>query len=176
MDGLPQFKGLKLTQDPKMEVLRRKWGVRRVLVDRGSDKLLVGQLGKIGWGGNSGFQALNLTVQFGVRKIILVGYDMRVDGQLHWHPDHGRGMNNPTAKNVERWRRVTDEAWEILKALEVEVVNVSKITALSRYPVVSWENAIEDLRRVSDKKSARRKAVRRIVGGRREEMAPAQGG
>ena len=45
------------------------------------DCIVNGQIG--------GYQAINLAVNFGVNKILLIGYDMRVvDGRSHWHGDH----------------------------------------------------------------------------------------
>lgn len=116
--------------------------MRRIKVVRGEDRLLVGEFGVIGWGGNSGFHALNLAVQFGVKSIALVGYDMRCDRGLHWHGKHVQGLNNPTSGNVERWRRVTDEAAPVLAALGVRVVNCSPISALVNYPKMTLSEAL----------------------------------
>lgn len=96
----------------------------------------------IGWGGNSGFQAVNLAAHFGVRRIVLVGFDMQLRTGIHWHGRHGRGLNNPTRHNVERWRRVLDQAAPALAALGVEVVNVSPVSALTAYPKMSLEEAL----------------------------------
>lgn len=40
--------------------------------------------------GNSGFQAINLAFLFGARKIVLVGFDMKLGpkGEKHHHKDH----------------------------------------------------------------------------------------
>lgn len=111
-------------------------------VEKSQDKLLVGMFGTLGWGGNSGFHALNLAVQFGAKWIALVGYDMRCDRGLHWHGKHIPGLNNPTPQNVERWRRVTDEAAPMLAALGVTVVNCSPISALTAYPKMSLKEAL----------------------------------
>ena len=124
-------------------MLRRPWGVRRVKARRGDDRLVSGRLGEIGWGGNGGFHALNLALQFGVSRIVLVGYDMRVDRGLHWHGAHGGGLNNPTEPNVARWRRVIDAAAPILQALGIRVVNASPVSALTAYPKMSLEEALE---------------------------------
>jgi hypothetical protein len=112
-------------------------------VFRSQDRLLVGTFGEIGWGGNSGFGAINLAVQFGARRIILVGFDMRIDKGIHWHGPHKGGLTNPNAKNVERWRRVIEEAAPILGALGVEVINASPVSALGAYPKMSFTEAIE---------------------------------
>lgn len=139
---MSQFAGLKITQDPLAAQNAEYRSLHRVKCDHKTDRLEVGLLGRVGWGGNSGFQALNLAVQFGARRIVLVGYDMRTDKGLHWHRDHPRGMNNPSARNVARWRRVTDEAAEVLRALGIEVFNASPVSALTAYRKMSLTEAL----------------------------------
>jgi hypothetical protein len=131
--GVPEFAGLKLCQHPAIET-RTRWNVRRVTVHTGQDRMLTAVCGEIGWGGNSGFAAVNLALQFGAARIVLVGFDMRVDRGLHWHGAHGAGLNNPAAQNVSRWRRILDEQAPVLCALGVEVLNASPVSALTRYP------------------------------------------
>ncbi len=96
----------------------------------------------LGWGGNSGFHALNLAVQFGARRIVLVGYDMTVRNGLHWHGAHPRGMNNPTETNTRRWARVLDDQAERIASLGVEVLNASPVSALTAYRRVKLEDVI----------------------------------
>lgn len=125
------------------EVIKYAQRVHRVHCDHRSDKLEVARLGHVGWGGNSGFQALNLVVQWMCKRVVLVGFDMRTDRGLHWHRDHGKGMNNPSHRNVERWRRVLDEAAPVLNALGVQVINASPVSALRAYRKMSLEEALE---------------------------------
>jgi hypothetical protein len=125
-------------------LLRPGWGVHRVIVERDQDRLLIGNFGVIGWGGNSGFGALNLAVQFGARRIVLVGFDMRLDQGIHWHGAHPQGLNNPQSAYVDRWRRVIDEAAPVLNALGIEVLNASPISALRNYRKVDFVSAIAD--------------------------------
>lgn len=137
---MPEFSGLKISQDAKIE--RRKWGVQRVRVRRNRDQILTDHPGEIGWSGNSGFHAVNLAVQFGAEKIILVGYDMTLDHGVHWHGPHRGGLNNPRRGSVERWRRVLDEASIKLMSLGVQVINASPISALTAYPKMSLSEAL----------------------------------
>lgn len=139
--GVPDFPGLKISQDKQCQ--QRPWGIKRVEVEKGKDRLLVSEFGTIGWGGNSGFHALNLAVQFGVKKIILVGYDMRLDRGLHWHGKHPQRLNNPNARNVERWCRAVDGTAEMLKALGVEVINTSSVSALRNFQKMGFAEALE---------------------------------
>lgn len=138
--GVPEFGGLKLCQDIKVKMPpNTRWGVRFVEVNRTADRILVSKFGEIGWGGNSGFGALNLVAQFGVRGIAMVGFDCRIDKGRHWHADHPMMLNNPTEKTVARWRRVLDEAAPTFRALGIDVVNTSPVSALENYPKVTLE-------------------------------------
>lgn len=130
-NGAPGFYGLKLGADPALD--RKSWGVRSIRVKQTVDRILTDMPGVIGWGGNSGFHALNLAVQFGARRIVLVGYDMQVEAGLHWHGAH-EGMYNPTPESTARWRRIIDGAASDLELLGVEVINASAISALTAYP------------------------------------------
>lgn len=136
------FDGLRLSTDKNSCEPRQPWGVQQVMLERPSDKLNLIRYNCVGWGGNSGFQALNLAVQFGCLKIILVGYDMTTQHGLHWHGAHPRGMNNPTEINVRRWCRAIDNAADDLEPLGIEVINASPISALTRYPKLSLKEAL----------------------------------
>jgi len=135
-----QFKGLRLSTDKHS--CRAGWGVQQVNLDRPSDRLNLTRYNTVGWGGNSGFQALNLAIQFGCHKIILIGYDMTTVHGLHWHGRHPNGMNNPTEQNVKRWRRAVDDAADDIERLGIDVVNCSPLSALTRYPIMTLEEAL----------------------------------
>lgn len=144
--GGPEFGGLKICQDPKITT-RPEWGVRKVEVTKRDDKLVVHRFGLIGWGGNSGFGALNLVVQFGANPIVLVGYDMHLRGGVHWHGLHGRGLTNPHERNVDRWRRCVDECAPMLTGLGIRVFNASPVSALRNYPKMDLMEALDERER-----------------------------
>lgn len=97
----------------------------------------------IGGGGHSGFQAINLAAACGARRIVLTGYDLSVEGGTHWHGDHGAGLNNPYPALMARCARLLDEFADELAARGVEVINASRETALTAYPRMSIEDALE---------------------------------
>jgi hypothetical protein len=138
--GLPDFAGLKLSVDKK--ACQRNWGVQLVGLNKNDDRLELMKFGVVGWAGNSGFHALNLAVQMMASKIILVGYDMTLAHGVHWHGKHV-GLNNPTDRSVDRWRRCIDAAAEVIQALGTKVVNASPISALQNYPRMTLQEAIE---------------------------------
>ena len=137
--GLPSFKGLRITQDVAAWV--RYPALQWVLCDRHREDLVLDKPGQIGWGGNSGFHALNLAVQFGAKKIILVGYDMHLNAGIHWHGPHEK-INNPTSHNVKRWRKAVDDVAPVLVKHGVKVINASLISALQNYPKMTFEQAL----------------------------------
>jgi hypothetical protein len=137
---VPDFAGLKLSQDPVAVKLFPEIG--QVTCVRKTDEMLLDEPGVIGWGGNSGFHAINLAAQFGARRIVLVGYDMTMKNGLHWHGAHPRGLNNPTKGNVDRWRRAIDGGAPVLEAAGIEVINATPDSALQAYPFMPLEEAL----------------------------------
>jgi len=136
---VPGFEGLKLSGD--RAVLRRNWGVEAIDLVRSSDLIQTVRPGRVGWGGNSGFHMLNLAVQLKPKKIILVGFDMRIDLGLHWHGAH-EGLNNPVQRNVDRWRRVIDHAAGTIAAMGIPVINASPNSALVNFPKMGLMEAM----------------------------------
>jgi hypothetical protein len=116
--------------------------LHKVELERDADRILVDEPGRIGSGGNSGFQALNLAIQFGARRIALVGFDMRLDRGLHWHGPHGRDLHNPNERALMRWRRAFAGAAAEIAAMGIMVVNTSPVSALTCFPAGSIEDVL----------------------------------
>lgn len=106
-----------------------------------SYRLMMKPLGFIGHGGNSGFQALNLVLQFGVRRIALVGFDMNDKDGVHWHEPH-KGTN-PNRDVFARWRAALESEAETLAKIGVEVVNVSPGSAIIAFQKMTIAEAVE---------------------------------
>lgn len=92
-------------------------------------------------GSNSGFQAINLAVHLGARKIVLLGYDMKAKaGQAHWFGDHPV----PTVKTL--WKDLFIPAFRTLadplKRRGVEVVNATPDSALDVFPFSPLREAL----------------------------------
>jgi hypothetical protein len=92
----------------------------------------------IHWGGNSGFQAINLAYLWGAKRIILLGFDMQVSpaGDSHWfgeHPKH-QGFLNPTKFNS--WIRHLETLGRDLSDAGIDVFNATRQTALTCFPLI----------------------------------------
>ena len=140
-DDWHQFAGLKVSIEYRTS---EKWPeIRRMECQKINDFVDFSPDARIGWGGNSGFGAINLAVKFGAKRLILVGYDMTLSHGPHWHGKHKVGMHNPLPANVRRWRRAIDNAEPSLKAHGVRILNASPISGLEAYPKIGFEEALK---------------------------------
>jgi len=94
--------------------------------------------GAIRHGSNSGYQCINLAYHLGAKRIVLLGYDMRVvDGRLHHRPrTDPQGANDfqRTLQNVMLPKFRTLE--RPLREAGVEVLNATPDSALKVWPLV----------------------------------------
>lgn len=89
-------------------------------------------------GRNSGYQAINLAVHLGAKRIVLLGYDMSLGpkGKQHWFDDpRPRSM-------LTKFRLHFPTIAKPLKEVGVEVLNCSRRSALTCFPKVSLEHAL----------------------------------
>lgn len=142
-NGVEKFRGLKLCADADA---CRQFGLKKITIANvKSDAILFDQAGHIGAGGNSGFQGVNLAVQFGGCRILLIGFDMRIDLGEHWHERHYPPLSNPHPNdNLPRWRRALDGAAPFFKQIGIEVINCSSVSALKAYPKMTIAEALHE--------------------------------
>lgn len=91
-------------------------------------------------GRNGGWQALNLAVLAGAKKIILLGIDGRpaADGRTHWSGGHPRPT--PEAAYAE-YRRAWADGEKAIKAAGVRVINASPSSAVG-FEKMALEDAL----------------------------------
>jgi hypothetical protein len=91
-------------------------------------------------GRNGGYQAINLAVHLGAKRILLLGYDMMrgPKGEEHWHGDHPNRSRSPYTTFQACFPSLVDP----LKAEGIEVINCSRRTALTCFPRKSLQDAL----------------------------------
>jgi hypothetical protein len=89
-------------------------------------------------GKNSGYQAINIAVLMGAKKILLIGFDLKVsdDGRSHWFGDHP----DLTRSFYETWHPQFQTLVDPLRELGVEVINCSPDSALECFPKANIED------------------------------------
>ncbi len=92
--------------------------------------------GIIHYGSNSGFQAVNLALQLGATRIVLVGFDMRPagDGRRHFFGDHPPPLRNPSS--FDGFIRAFEEAAKLLPPY-IEIRNATPGSALECFASVN---------------------------------------
>jgi hypothetical protein len=120
------FKGERWTQDLRA---KRKHSLAWVL---GRNKKGLG-LDCVHFGGNSGYQAINLAYLWGCKRIILLGFDCKpVNGLHHWFGQHQDGLNK--TQNYALWLGNFEQLAIDLKQNCIEVINCSLDSALNCFP------------------------------------------
>lgn len=98
-------------------------------------------------GGNSAFQALNLAVNEGAVRVVLLGVDLQATGgRSHWHGDHPEapGLTNPRAEAFHIFKTSFDNASRQLKMTDIEFIQASRETALTTWPRMDIQTALEE--------------------------------
>lgn len=106
-----------------LQIKREKYGHR-------VNEMVREPVGTIGAGGNSAYQAINFAAQLGPRRILLAGVDMCGS---HWHPDHPLSLRNPRASELRAWARELDRAAATLAGWGIQVLNLSRTSALRNF-------------------------------------------
>ena len=91
------------------------------------------------WNLSSGAAAINLAYLLGVKKITLLGFDMRlVDGERNFHRDHHylNRRYDPFPRFLSAFPNIADS----LEDAGVEVVNACTGSALTIWPIVNPED------------------------------------
>lgn len=95
------------------------------------------------WNFNSGMGAIDLAVHFGVKKIYLLGFDMKItDGQSHWHgkmPCYDK-VQSPNV--YTRFLRRAPIVAEHCANAGVEVINVNPDSAMDEFKKESLTNVL----------------------------------
>lgn len=137
--GVPDFTGLKIAYD---DGAAKRYGLHRIdLIEGGNrDSSISLAPGLLGRGGNSGFQAFNLLLQFGARKIALLGIDFC---GRRWHGAHPNGHQGQSERTLSTWRETFDAAAPMAATLGADVINLSEQSALRAYAKMSADDMLK---------------------------------
>lgn len=128
--------GLRLTSSKRTA---GKYDTQYVATDRQARGIRFGDEMTVTWANNSGFHALNLAVNFGCKRIHLVGFDLHGP---HWHPDHPEPCQNPTDDVMTGWLDHFHVAARQLRNRNIEVTTGSRASRLTCFPFKDTLDAI----------------------------------
>lgn len=93
-------------------------------------------------GGNGGHAAVNLAYLWGAKRIVLLGYDMKLgpNGERHWHADHPAPCIQ--TQLFDHWIRRFESTARDLKKLGIEVLNCTPGSALPWFKRCTIDEAL----------------------------------
>jgi hypothetical protein len=101
----------------------------------------------VSWNGNSGGAAISVAVHAGAKRIMLLGFDMSLNGKnnQHWHDLYKRGTNPnlkkmPFNRHLQGFPFIAKDA----KRLGIEVINVSPESKIDVFRKVSLKEFISE--------------------------------
>lgn len=132
--GVPEFTGEKWTCDPRARAQFKE-------LNCVPGKFLPGlsfNPAMIHTGRNSGYQAINLAVLFGAKRILLLGFDMqKTGGKAHWFGPHDSALVATSGYDgfIQCFRTIPP----LIKGRGIEIINCTRETALSMFPRMAIE-------------------------------------
>jgi hypothetical protein len=95
----------------------------------------------IHYGCTSGFQAINLAILFGAKRIVLVGFNMQAVGRRsHFFGDHPPSLRHGDLRTFLPW---FDTAAQRLPP-DIEIINATPDSALRSFKMMRLEDALSD--------------------------------
>lgn len=98
--------------------------------------------GHVSWNFNSGAAAISLAAHFGVKRIILLGFDMAIDKKTsasHWHGSHRAPGEKPKIAPEKAYRKHLTSFPQIAKEAKergLEIINASPKSAIQAFQKV----------------------------------------
>lgn len=145
--GLALFPGLKVSCSTQPG---RDGFVKCVERDFNHPRGISTKPGFVSWNGNSGAAAISIVAQTGAKRIILLGFDMKLakDSTQHFHDVYHRGqiVNDKALRKLpfERHLRGFPEIAKDAKSMGIEILNCCPDSAITCFPRYSLKELLYD--------------------------------
>lgn len=101
------------------------------------------KMGRVGWNESTGVSAINLAILFGCTRIILLGFDMKLDenGNNNWHDNNVDPSIDETVfpRHIEGAEYVKDQ---LANFPGVKVFNATPCSAMKTFPIIMPEDVL----------------------------------
>lgn len=136
---LRSFSGLVMHCNENTNVYKIKW-IKAVRRSRTKPMGLDSSPAHICWNRNSGASAINLAYHLGAKRVVLVGFDMRVvDNQKNYHTDHvGEKPHDPFKRFLQVFKYIAADA----DKLGLEIINATPNSAITEFPITKLEDTL----------------------------------
>ena len=146
---MASFKGLKVTCHPYFANGRfPNEGVKYILKDTIHSQGISQRANSASWNANSGSAAISVAAHMGATKIILVGFDMKLDDvyKQHWHSEYG-AMNRkgatpkslPFNRHLVGFPHIARDA----RKMGITIINACPDSAIPDFPKMSVKDILD---------------------------------
>ncbi len=147
--GLAKYKGICVSCHPSIE--KYEW-VKFVGRDTKHPQGISPNPYKVSWNENSGAAAISLAAHSGAKRIILLGFDMKLnsDQKQHWHGVYRKGggsakpKNRPNSLPFDRHLKGFNAIARDAKALGIEILNANPDSAITVFPKYTIKELLYD--------------------------------
>jgi hypothetical protein len=135
--GLAQFPGLRVSCCDRF-INKSEGHIRYLAKDKSKTQGISENPTTVAWNGNSGAAAISFAYHLGVKRIVLLGFDMVLDSKRksHWHGSHVPNATKPKSPPFARHLRGFPLIAEDAKRLGLEILNASSISVIDVFPKV----------------------------------------
>ena len=145
---LAEHIGLKISCHPQTE--KYNW-IKYVCRDKSKVRGISTNPKAISWNGNSGASAINIAIHTGAKRIILLGFDMKLDDskKQHWH-NHYNKYGQPVVDTrhkrhtlpFDRHLRGFPEIAKDAKKIGVEILNANPDSAIDVFKKINVKDIL----------------------------------
>lgn len=101
---------------------------------------------KVCWNNNSGAAAVSLAAHFGVKRIVLLGFDMTLDSAKvsHWFGSYNRKSKRPVVPPFARHLKGFDAIANDAIQMGIEILNASPDSAITQFQKVNVLSLLQE--------------------------------
>jgi hypothetical protein len=139
--ALVDFPGIKITSCQKRD-FQPEENIKILERDKTHKKGISTHKSKVSWNHNSGAAAISVAAHLGVKRIILMGFDMAFDKNSkysHFHGSHRKDLKSPPFKrHLTGFPQIAKDA----KELGIEIINTSPDSQIDIFPKINIKELI----------------------------------
>jgi len=141
---LSDFPKIRVSCNPNLKT-KSVQGVRFVSRDGKHPHGISSRRNRVSWNGNTGAAAINLAYHLGVKRICLLGFDMKLgeDERQHFHNHYRKGKNRdarklPFHRHLRGFPMIAQDA----RKLGLEVLNINPDSAILELPKLELKDVL----------------------------------
>ena len=113
--------------------------VKYVPHDKNHPKGISTKPNMVSWNENSGAAAISIAAHAGAKRIILLGFDMKLNGdRQHWHNIYGKSNSKRFYAHMIGFKQIAIDA----RKLGIEIINASPDSAIQEFKKVSVKDIL----------------------------------